>query len=82
MFGSRIPTPLSQRSNASLAIGLILAFLWMLIPVGWLGYFLYQCGFCGDALPLLIVWLAVLFFLWIGLGAIWAFSRELRRRKK
>jgi hypothetical protein len=82
MFGNRNPTPMSQRSSASLAIGIVLALLWTLFPVGWLGYFLYQCGFRGEPLPLLIVWLVMVFFLWIGLGTIWVFGRELRRRKR
>jgi hypothetical protein len=81
MFGGR-STPLSERSNKDLAVGIVWFFVWTLAAVAILGGFLYQCGFRGDLVPLVIVWLTLAFFLWIGLGAIWTFAKELWRRRR
>ena len=82
MFGNRDATPLSQRSNKDLALGIVWFSALTLVAVGTLGGFLYQCGFRGDVVPLLIVVLTLAFFLWMGLGAIRGFGRELWRRRK
>jgi hypothetical protein len=81
MFGGR-STPLSQRSNKDLAFGIVWFSVWTLIAVGFLGGILYQCGFRGDLVPLVILESTLAFFLWMGLGAIWTFGKELWRRKK
>ena len=79
MFGSRNPLPPSQHSTASLMFGLVWLLGCTLFAVGWMGWLLYQGGFRGVGVPILLCVIA--FFLWIGSREIWAIGRELWRRK-